>query len=382
MDREEPIPIHYETIELGPHRRKIFILPKAPPFEDKKNIWIWVVAALIVGVSVPYFLLDVTNRVAGLIRGETKENLVAEITPTEENSEADGELLSAADEISLGSDNENNLIIKNDENASTTTDGTYFFLKENHKLPRTSGLAYLVGDVETGEILIQKNPEMVFPIASISKLITALVSVELLDLHKVITVTRSSVLTYGQSGGLYAGEKILVTDLLYPLLIESSNDAAEVLAEGFGRIDFMKRMNSLARELGMTSSFFHDPSGLSPKNVSNSKDLFTLIKYIYKSKPELLDITRVKEYAILKHKWVNGSALMQKPSFIGGKNGYTEEAFRTTVSVFDVVISKNKRKVAVVVLKSNDRNGDANTLIRFVETNMGFIEKDSPLLKK
>ncbi len=75
---------------------------------------------------------------------------------------------------------------------------------------------------------------------------------------------------------------------------------------------------------------------------------------------------------------------MRKPSFIGGKNGYTEEAFRTTVSVFDIPFkvfgTKDivKRKVAVVILKSNEREADVDILLRFLESNFAFsYEKDS-----
>lgn len=343
----------YNFLKPGEHKERHIV-----------EVCMWVFLALLVGFSVPYFLVDVTMT---LIKGNVDAvgTKIAEIIPR----------LNSEDEIAYGSNDSN----KDKIPVSGTPDGSYYFLNANYVIPRTNGNAYVVADVVTGEVIIEKNPEAVYPIASISKLITALVSKEYLDQHSYVTISRSSIDTYGSSGGLYAGEKILVNDLFYPLLIESSNDAAEVLAQAKERDTFMKKMNEKAKDLGMLKTSFFEPSGLSEKNVSTARDLLKLAMYIEKEKPELWDITRIRQYAILKHYWANGNRLMQRSNFIGGKNGFTYEAHNTTISVFDVTLEGGKRKIAVSLLQSDDRDGDVDKLLKFVSRWVGFLPEGADI---
>jgi D-alanyl-D-alanine endopeptidase (penicillin-binding protein 7) len=236
-----------------------------------------------------------------------------------------------------------------------------------------------VGDVDTGEIIIEKNPDAVYPIASVSKLITSLVAKANMNQHEFVTVSRSSVNMYGKSGGLSQGEKILVTDLYYPLLMESSNDAAEVFAEGYGFDEFINLMNEEARTIGMDSTSFEEPSGLSEKNVSTASDLFKLAEYITKDHPEIWDITRVRQYSIRNHAWGNSSQLARKVSFIGGKNGFTYEAHETTVVVLNIPIEGGSRRIAITLLRSDAREADVNALERFVTKWVGFLPEGGTL---
>lgn len=362
MDEKKDIPIHYKTIDLGPHQRKVIVLPKNPN-PPHYHTWIWVLFTALIGLSSSSFLLNIGENSLSKINGKNNSVLASNGTSENSVSQIPEEKIQ---ERRLGSD---------DADFATTTpkDGEYYFLKDNYTLPRTSALSYLAGDITTGDIIISKNPEMVLPIASVSKLITALVSKDVLDQHEPIKVSRSSVNTYGTMGGLYAGEKILLTDLLYPLLMESSNDGAEVIAEAYGRSAFLQKMREKVASLEMKDTAFGDPSGLSAENVSTANDLFKLAEYIQINHPEIWDITRVRGYSILGHSWTNSNTLSRRTSFLGGKNGYTDEAGRTTVSVFELNIENQKRKIAIVVLKSNDRNADADTIIRFLEKNVGFL---------
>src|SRR3989344_483374 len=137
------------------------------------------------------------------------------------------------------------------ENANSAVAGavaeenpTYFyFTKDPDKTLKVSAEAYLVGDLNTGEIILVKNEDEQFPIASVSKLITAVVTDEIKKEGEIAEVSKRAVGTYGENGGLRAGEKIKVADLFYPLLLESSNEAAEVLAEHYDRESFIEKMN-------------------------------------------------------------------------------------------------------------------------------------------
>ncbi len=239
--------------------------------------------------------------------------------------------------------------------------------------------SYLVADAETGEIILEKDADKPYPMASVSKLLTAIVAREQIDSRHIATVSKNSYNTYGSEGDLSSGEKILVSDLYYPLLIESSNDAAEVLADDFGREKFMTLINQKAAALGMYSTSYEDPSGLSPLNVSTSHDLAMLGLHIYAEYPELLDITRIKEYSIYSHAWANSNVFLTYPNFLGGKNGFTNEARRSTLSFFKVFLrgsdensKAESRPLLIVLLRSSDRDKDVSALLSFVTRNIRY----------
>lgn len=276
-----------------------------------------------------------------------------------------------------GSDDGNEI-----EQPPTFTLSTHFKVIPNPAPLKITALGYVVADAETGEIIIEKNADTAYPIASVSKLMTAIVAREHIDSRHNATVSRESVNAYGTEGELFAGEKIAVSDLYYPLLIESSNDSAEVLADDFGREDFMKLMNEKASVLTMDQTTFEDPSGLSPRNASTAHDLTKLGLYIYTSYPELLDITRVRQYAILSHTWINKNMFLTYPNFIGGKNGFIDEAKKTTVSFFKVFFRGQEanskavdRPILIVLLKSNDRDRDASLLLSYISKNIRYEEQ-------
>lgn len=234
---------------------------------------------------------------------------------------------------------------------------------------------YYVADLKTGERILAKDEDVVFPIASVSKLMTALVAYEKMDLQKVVVVSRDSYNAYGSQGELVPGEKIKLGDLMYPVLMESSNDGAEVIAESYGRVEFMAEMNKKAIALGMNDTYFEDPSGLNQKNISSASDLFKLLKYIKEDAPVLYDMTRVREFAILKHKWFNKNRFLNTETFLGGKNGYIDESRWTTASIFEVTLAKGgKRQIGIVLLKSENREGDATKLIKFLEKSVMHTE--------
>ncbi|MES2986072.1 MAG: serine hydrolase [Patescibacteria group bacterium] len=234
--------------------------------------------------------------------------------------------------------------------------------------PVLNSKAYLVADLETGEIIVEKNSETIYPIASVSKLMTALVAREKMDMQTVAIVSRDASRAYGAQGGLALGEKIRLRDLLFPLLMESSNDAAEVFADQYGHVKFIEEMNKKAISLEMYNTYYGDPSGLDPKNTSTPKDLLALARYIHMNDPEIYDMTRVKQFSIKGHIWYNGNRLLPMAGFAGGKNGYIDQARQTTVSLFDVNLAKGGyRTVVVVILRSDAKDNDVVRLINYLK---------------
>ena len=234
--------------------------------------------------------------------------------------------------------------------------------------PILSSKAYLVADMETGEIILEKNGEAIHPLASVSKLMTGVVAREKMDMQDIAIVSRDASRAYGGQGNLALGEKIRLADLQPPLLIESSNDAAEVFADHYGHSKFMEEMNKKAAELDMVDTYYGDPSGLDPKNTSTPRDLLKLARYIKKYDPQIYDITRIKQFSIKGHTWVNRNGLLLVSGFAGGKNGYIDQARQTTVSLFDVTLAKGGvRTVVVIILRSESKNTDVAKLLNYLK---------------
>ncbi|MDO8430750.1 MAG: serine hydrolase [Candidatus Taylorbacteria bacterium] len=240
--------------------------------------------------------------------------------------------------------------------------------------------SYLVGNLETGEIYIDLNSSKAYPIASVSKLYTALVVHHLFDLEKDIVIDQSMLDAYGDGSHLSLGEKFKPNDLLYALLLESSNDAAEAFARSFGYVNFMNEMNAFAKEIGMHNTYFKDASGLSPHNISSAEDLFTFSKYLYKSEKDILEISRTKEMDFATttdhgfHHFVNINPFAAYGEFYGGKTGRTNEAKEAMVSLFNKKVVDKEYPLVVIVLRSDfgQREIDTEKLLGL------FMDKVSP----
>lgn len=261
---------------------------------------------------------------------------------------------------------------------------TYNLFDNASRFPRLTSQAYLVADLDTSEIIKQKNIDRVYPIASLTKLMTSVTSLETVDQSKVATVSYNAINTYGKQGSLYSGQKINVSDLLYPLILESSNDAAEVLAEVSGRNFFISNMNGKVRSIGLVNTNFDDPSGLSYKNTSTAKELFKLVQYISDNHPQVLDISKLKSYENDDSKWFSNSRFRNDVRYLGGKNGYTDEAYHTLISVFELPLtefsskSNNQdaldpnRRIVIILLKGMETEDDTRAIISWLLNNVYY----------
>lgn len=276
-------------------------------------------------------------------------------------------------------------VIVTDVKEKTTPEAqsqNFYFVTSAAQAPRLSAQSYLVADLDTGDILLQRDADRVHPIASVSKLITALTELEVLNQYQPARMSARAVATYGDFGGLHTGEVVTAETLIYPLLLESSNDAAEMLAEMGGGQRFIDAMNAKSRSIGLTHTHFADASGLSEGNVSNAQDLFALLQYLFHHKPFVLDTTRLALKRIdaeipgsQSHTWYNNNYFVREgnPRYLGGKNGYTDEAGRTLVSLFSLPLSEfEKRNVAVIVLGSDNREKDAEAALAYITKNIYY----------
>ncbi|MDP3962320.1 MAG: serine hydrolase [bacterium] len=226
-----------------------------------------------------------------------------------------------------------------------------------------SAISYSVIDIDQDIVIMEKDPERLLPIASVTKLVTAAVARNLIDEDQLITITAAAIATEGDTGRLRLDERLKVKELLYPLLMVSSNDAAEALARHYdsihGKGKFVKEMNNWANSIGAYRTYFRDPSGISPNNLSTANDISIIAKWIRDNEPDLFDITLTKAKSIRSHTWINPTHFLNLSEYQGGKNGYTPEANRTSISLF--ALGFPKRIYSIVLLGSKQR--DADTLI-------------------
>jgi D-alanyl-D-alanine carboxypeptidase len=262
-------------------------------------------------------------------------------------------------------------------NEAPTTPQYYYVNKDESGGPKVSAKAFLVGDLNTGEVILSKNQDQKFPIASVSKLMTALVTSKIMSPDDTAKVTKVALTaegrSEGQNGELEPGETIKVADLLYPLLLESSNSAAEVLAEYFGKNDFISKMNEEAENLKMSSTSYGDPSGLSINNQSTASDLFKLTGYLVQNNPDLIKITTYRSYSDKKQSWSNISQFLSDAGYMGGKSGYTDAALQTDVALYSLPLGQaGSRPIAITLLQSNDRKKDIETIVKYLNKNIYY----------
>lgn len=234
--------------------------------------------------------------------------------------------------------------------------------------PDVSAASYLVADIDTGDVLLEHDADVVRPIASVTKLMTALVANETIMFDREISVEGS---TLAHSGvGSNTDVEFSVGDLLYPLLMESNNAVAVTLAEYYGADGFVGWMNTSAKALGMASTNYEDPSGISAKNVSTTDDLFRLAAYLTNKKSFIWNVSRTPSKTLTaydgsSYSFRNFNQFSDRDNFVGGKVGYTEQAQKTMVSVFSAPVGGEVRHVAVIVLKSADYNTDTKQLVEW-----------------
>ncbi len=237
----------------------------------------------------------------------------------------------------------------------------------NFAPPVTAARSYIIGDLQSGQILEEKRSDEVYPIASITKLMTAVVAEEVFDPKKKISITEDILRAYGKTGGLVEGEKITARDILYPLLMESSNDAAKAISSTFGESPFITLMQKRADDIGMYETTFQDAAGMGAKNVSNAQDLFKLAQYIHTEKPFVFEITKLPSKIFSTrgtyHELRNANLFVKDSRFLGGKVGYTDEAKQTMIALFELPTKNATHTIAFIILGSNNRESDIGKLV-------------------
>lgn len=248
--------------------------------------------------------------------------------------------------------------------------GFKFVLKHDLKnMPQTVAKSAFLVDINSGDILYASSEKEVLPIASLAKIMTAVVAVEHSKLDASFTISRKAASIGENSMNISEGEVYTLEELLYGLFLHSGNDAAYAIAEGVAgdKENFVLWMNIKAKELGLENTLFTDPSGLDDKAHSSAYDLAKLTMYALKHK-DLRKIAATVEYEIPKtttHKYIplynQTNLLTTYPGVKGFKTGYTEEAGLCLVTY----VQNDTVELVGIVLNSIDRKGDMVSMLDY-----------------
>ena len=228
--------------------------------------------------------------------------------------------------------------------------------------PTLSAKSAILMDAESGRILYAYQAEEERPIASTTKLMTALVVLERGGLGDMVTVTRHH-MAEGSSMYLKPGDRVTVEELLYGLLLCSGNDAALALADHCGGLErFVAEMNRKAAELGMTGTSFANPNGLDQEgHYSTARDMARLAACAVKNET-LVRLCSTRSVTVGGRTMTNHNRLLRSiDGCIGLKTGYTRAAGRTLVSC----VRRNGRTLVAVTLQDGNDWADHATLYEF-----------------
>ena len=242
-----------------------------------------------------------------------------------------------------------------------------FFNKEaeNLEINGKSAISLLIKKGDKEKILFEKEINQELPIASLTKLMTADIVLENYDLEKEVEISKEAVSQEEDFGKLKIGKTFQVKYLLYPLLMESSNDAAYALSNDYNEMTeekFVKLMNLEKEKMNLKNTFFINSTGLDPDeeepNISTVFDLAKLTKELLE-KSLIWEILSTPEYNAFGPELTNTNELLFDESFswqaeiIGGKTGYTEKAGQCFLLVLEA--PKNKGILINVILGTQDK---------------------------
>mgnify|MGYP001225586907 FL=1 len=240
-------------------------------------------------------------------------------------------------------------------------------------LKEKAGIAILFSNNRQKKILYQKNIEKKLPIASLTKLVTAMVALDIYNKDDIVEISKNAVLTEGTAGDLKVNEKIKFNDLLNLLLVASSNDAATALAEKIGEDNFVNLMNEKVLIIGAENTHFCNVHGLSDCNsqYSTSQDLADISYFIFQNYPEIIDIISRKEVRFIslsgyEHFELNTNKLLGEENILGGKTGFTKEA-GDCILLFLKPPENLKDILVILLLGTDDRTLRAREFIDWLK---------------
>ncbi len=248
------------------------------------------------------------------------------------------------------------------------------YIKNRSVQPNIFADGVYIVDFKSFTPIYKKNAFKRFHPASLTKIITALVTFDIYQPQQIISIKNPVI--EGQIMNLVDGEKITVENLLYGILIHSANDAAFALAQSYGKEKFISLMNKKANSLFMKNSHFDNPAGFDSLNHYTTPFDIALASRELLKNPYLAKMTAIKEITLSDidfkyfHRLINVNTLLGEIPGLGGlKTGFTEEAGQNLVSFY----KNNSHQFIIVVLKSENRFAETKTIINWINDNVNYL---------
>lgn len=250
-------------------------------------------------------------------------------------------------------------------------------LPDSKREPQISASSALVYDLSNNKILYEKDPREKLPMASLTKIMTAMIAIDYKRSDDRYVVSKKDLVGENVMG-LTSGEVLTLSDLMYGLVLPSGNDSAEVLATNtMDRSDFVKAMNDKAKSLGLKDTNFTNPSGLEGDGDQHTTayDLLVITKNALQHYPLFAKVVATPEYYIestSEHKaydlYNETNLLTSYPGVKGVKDGYTDEAGLCLVTYLDY----KEHKIIGVLLGSQNRRQEMKDLLDYSLTSLGI----------
>jgi serine-type D-Ala-D-Ala carboxypeptidase (penicillin-binding protein 5/6) len=234
---------------------------------------------------------------------------------------------------------------------------------------RLSASGILILDLDSAQTLYQRSAAVERPMASLTKLMTALLIVERHDLGDMVTIPAEASRVYGSSARLTPGDRATVGDLLSALLIHSANDAAVTLAvhDSGSQKEFVKRMNARAAELGLRQTTYVNPTGLDEEGQESSpRDIawLTMFALRFPAVAERMATPKAEfttqNGAVISLTHTHALLHAEGSPIVAGKTGTTDGAGQCLLSI----VHHANRRYLVVLLSSEDRYADMRRILR------------------
>jgi D-alanyl-D-alanine carboxypeptidase len=235
-------------------------------------------------------------------------------------------------------------------------------------VPGVTAVAYGVYNLNGTEIM-GDNVNQVWPLASVTKLMTAEIALKNMATDTPITISSSTLSVGGNDAHLQVGEVYPLSTALRIMLVMSDNITAQAIADNYGYPQFIAAMNAEAKSLGMASTTYADPVGLSNLDVSTIADMARLVSYLWSSNQQIFNISTYThgyvhpENRATSHYIINIDQLAGHPDFMGGKTGTTPDAKDNIVAILQRSNANQGYPFIILVFGSTDRYADVNKII-------------------
>ncbi len=258
-------------------------------------------------------------------------------------------------------------------------------VRSNLPIPDSSARAVFLLDFEKEKIIYQKNSEEQLPVASLSKLMTAAVTLEMAETDELLSVSSEATSCGEAAVGLKDGESLTVKELLYGMLLVSGNDTSEVLARNIGkegRRKFLDWMKQKAKNLGLNQTSFVNPTGLDEDdgraNLSSAGDLAAIFYYLYYNFPLFREIFTTKEFILEENIYHQQYDLFNTswdfaddyPYLLGGKSGNTDQAGFCLLAL----AKKDKQRLLLIILGEPEWENIQEDVAKFFDYGFTVLE--------